>query len=594
MVHKIEVPGTDPGAAPVEPGESGVPHQFGLNAAMALIVGSIIGVGIFNLPTSLAAYGPITLVSMALTTVGALALALLFAALSRRLPADGGPYAYARVAFGNRLGFANAWSYWITAWAGNAAIAVGWVLYVEHFINTGHNRFFSVLLVLVGLWIPAAINLSGVKNIGSVQVITTVIKFVVLAFMATVGLFYISTANFTPWNVSGESTITAIGGGMAIALFSYLGVETVAVAAAKVRNPDRNIPRATVLGTIATAIVYMLSLTVVFGIVPTSQLADATAPFSDAVNAMFGGTWAGNVMAIAVIISGFGALNGWTMICRLCRPGDPHRVRGGHAGEYGPVAAGAVGLSAAARDRLERGADLLRLPRLRHHHLHRQGPPRAVAPVASGDVPGAGYRNGHLRRHCAGRVRHAHGGEGDLVRRYRAGRGRRADARHGRLLLMSVTALFATAGATNAGLYPAIGLSERLAETGQFPPLMARRFGGRVSAGLLFEAAACLILAAVFKLDSIASIGSAVALVIFTLITAAHFRVRAETGARAVILAIAIAAAAVVLATFVFTTLIHEPASIVALLAILALSIALDFWWKRARAGRSKQVPVGG
>ena len=133
-------------------------------------MGSIIGVGIFNLPTSLASYGPITLVSMGLTTLGALALAVLFAALSRRLPADGGPYAYARVAYGNRVGFANAWSYWITAWAGNAAIAVGWVFYVEQFINKGHNRLGSILLVLVGLWLPAAINLSGVKNMGSVQV----------------------------------------------------------------------------------------------------------------------------------------------------------------------------------------------------------------------------------------------------------------------------------------------------------------------------------------------------------------------------------------------------------------------------------------
>jgi APA family basic amino acid/polyamine antiporter len=272
-------------------------------------------VGIFNLPSSLAVYGPITLVSMALTTVGALAFALLFAALSRRLPADGGPYAYARVAFGNRLGFMNAWSYWITAWAGNAAIAVGWVLYVEHFINKGQNKLYSVLLVLVGLWIPAAINLSGVKNMGSVQVITTIIKFAALAFMSIVGLFYISKANFTPWNVSGGSAVNAIGGGMAIALFSYLGVETASVAAAKVRNPDRNIPRATVLGTIACAVVYMLSLTAVFGIVPTSKLATANAPFSDAANAIFGGTWAGNVLAIAVIISGLGALNGWTMIC---------------------------------------------------------------------------------------------------------------------------------------------------------------------------------------------------------------------------------------------------------------------------------------
>jgi len=293
----------------------GQPHRFGLTSATALIVGTIIGVGIFNLPTSLATYGPISLVSMALTTVGALVLALLFAALSRRLPADGGPYAYARVGFGNPLGFTNAWSYWITAWAGNAAIAVGWVLYVEHFINTGHNAFFSVLLVLVGLWIPAAINLSGVKNMGAVQVITTVVKFVVLAFMATVGLFFISSANYSPWNVSGESTWVAIGGGMAIALFSYLGVETAAVAAAKVRDPDKNIPRATILGTLATAVVYMLSLVAVFGILPTTKLAESTAPFSDAANTMFGGTWAGNVMAIAVIISGFGALTGWTMIC---------------------------------------------------------------------------------------------------------------------------------------------------------------------------------------------------------------------------------------------------------------------------------------
>src|SRR5215831_4425910 len=149
---------------------------------------------------------------------------------------------------------------------------------------------------------------------GSVQAVTTIVKFAALAFISTVGLFFISSANFTPWNVSKESTVAAIGGGMAIALFSYIGVETVAVAAAKVRNPDRNIPRATVLGTLAVAVVYLLSLTAVFGIVPNSELAAGSAPYSEAANAIFGGTWAGNVMAVAVIISGFGALNGWVMI----------------------------------------------------------------------------------------------------------------------------------------------------------------------------------------------------------------------------------------------------------------------------------------
>jgi APA family basic amino acid/polyamine antiporter len=301
--------------ATTEEGATATAGGFGLTTATALIVGSIIGVGIFNLPTSLAGYGPITLVSLGLTTVGALALALLFAALSRRLPADGGPYAYARVAFGNGLGFANAWSYWITAWAGNATIAVGWVLYVEEFVNTGHNRLASVALVLVGLWIPAIINLTGVKNMGAVQVVTTVLKFAALAFMSTVGLFFIKSANYTPWNVSGESAIAAIGGGMAIALFSYLGVEVAAVAAGKVRDPDRNISLSTIFGTLATAVVYLLSLTAVFGILSNAVLSESTAPFSDAADAIFGGTWAGNMMALVVIISGFGALNGWTMIC---------------------------------------------------------------------------------------------------------------------------------------------------------------------------------------------------------------------------------------------------------------------------------------
>ena len=305
----------EPSATAPGPPASVATHRLGLVSATALIVGSIVGVGIFNLPTSLASYGPISLAAMGLTTVGALALAVLFAALSRRLPADGGPYAYARSAFGNAWGFANAWSYWITAWAGNAAIAVGWVLYVEVFVNKGHVRLWSVLLVLVGLWLPAAINLSGVKNMGSVQVVTSILKFAALAFMATVGLFYVSRGNYTPWNISGESAISAIGGGMAIALFSYLGVETAAVAAAKVRDPDRNVPRATILGTMATAVVYMLSLIAVFGIVPSGTLAEANAPFSTAVNSMFGGTVWGNVMAAVVIVSGLGALNGWTMIC---------------------------------------------------------------------------------------------------------------------------------------------------------------------------------------------------------------------------------------------------------------------------------------
>src|SRR5690349_11951972 len=204
----------------------GQPEQnlLGLPKATALIVGTIIGVGIFNLPYSLASYGPISIVAMAVTTIGAAALALMFAALSRRLPADGGPYAYARAAFGDRIGFANAWSYWITAWAGNAAIVTGWVFYVEHFVNKGGARGWSIVIALLGLWLPAIVNLSGVRNMGAVQLWTSVIKFIPLAIIATFGLLAVTSANFHPFNASGKSTGSAILGAMAICLFSYLGV----------------------------------------------------------------------------------------------------------------------------------------------------------------------------------------------------------------------------------------------------------------------------------------------------------------------------------------------------------------------------------
>jgi amino acid transporter len=152
--------------------------------------------------------------------------------------------------------------------------------------------------------------------------------------------------------------------------------------------------------------------------------------------------------------------------------------------------------------------------------------------------------------------------------------------------LMSVTALFSTAGATNAGLYPAAGLCEQMAAIGQFPPVLGRRFGGRAPAGLLITAAVAIVLAAGFDLSSIASLGSAIALLVFTLVTAAHFRVRGETGASTLVLTVAITSTVVVLLTFAFTTLVDEPATAVALAVILLLGVALDLGWKRTRGGR--------
>jgi len=151
--------------------------------------------------------------------------------------------------------------------------------------------------------------------------------------------------------------------------------------------------------------------------------------------------------------------------------------------------------------------------------------------------------------------------------------------------LMTVTALFATAGATNSGLYPATGLSDHLASSGQFPTVMARRLGGRAPFGLIILAAAIIIVVVAFDLSAVASIGSAVALVIFAVVTLGHLRILDVTGARRSIVLLALAAVTITLATFIVTTLIHEPASIAMLVAILVISIVLDVAWSRRRAG---------
>jgi len=276
----------------------------------------VIGTGVFGLPLALAANGPISLVAFGLVTFGAVALAVMFGALSKRVPGSDGPYVYARDAFGDFGGFLNAWSYWITAWVGNAAIVVALVGYVEVFTNTGHTKAWSIAIAMVGIWLPAVINLSGIRNFAYAQNVSTVLKLMPLVFMATIGLFFIKAHNFGSFNSSGTSAGSAIAAAaaIAIALFAYLGIETASVAAGRVRNPGRNVGRATVLGTIGCAAVYILGTITVFGTVANQALRSSTAPFSDSANAIFGGEWAGQTVAVAAIVSGLGCLVGWTLI----------------------------------------------------------------------------------------------------------------------------------------------------------------------------------------------------------------------------------------------------------------------------------------
>ena len=143
---------------------------------------------------------------------------------------------------------------------GNVAIVVVWVNYCEVFVNKSEAKWGSILIALVGLWVPAIVNLAGLKNFAAFQVVTTILKFIPLVFFAFIGIFWLTSADFTSGSVpNGTSVLGAISAGAPIALFSYLGLEAASVAAGKVKDPERNVSRATILGTLGCAVVYVLS-----------------------------------------------------------------------------------------------------------------------------------------------------------------------------------------------------------------------------------------------------------------------------------------------------------------------------------------------
>jgi APA family basic amino acid/polyamine antiporter len=288
--------------------------------ATALVVGNMIGSGIFLLPASLAGEaGPISIVGLAFTGAGALLLAFVFARLGRAVPRTGGPYAYARKAFGDFVGFQTAWGYWIAAWAGNAAIAIAFVGYFGVFWHdlTTSNLLAAVVAVSL-VWALTAVNVLGTRHGGWVQTVTTVLKFVPLAAIGVAGLFYVSGDNLTPFAPAAGGFDWHVNAAATLALWAFIGLESASVPADEVKEPEKTIPRATMLGTLATTVLYIVAMVAIMGVLSQAVLASSTAPFADAANAMWGGTFLGLTwgkwIAIVAMISTLGCLNGWILL----------------------------------------------------------------------------------------------------------------------------------------------------------------------------------------------------------------------------------------------------------------------------------------
>jgi len=292
------------------------PKALGFWMCVALVVGNMIGSGVFMLPASLAPYGWNAVVGWVLTIGGALCLAFVFARLAKAFPQGGGPYIYTQEAFGPAAGFMVAWSYWISIWVGNAAIAAGTVSYLSVFypeIATQPGMHCAVTLVMI--WGLTIMNCFGARLAGGMQVVTTALKLLPLlgvVLLAAVVLGKTGGSTVLPFQAQ-DLTPVGITAAATLTLWALLGMESATVPAGKVVDPERTIPRATLVGTAFAGLIYLIVCSAVVLLTPADLLKTSNAPFADFVG-LHGGGDARLLLAGFAAISGFGALNGWMLL----------------------------------------------------------------------------------------------------------------------------------------------------------------------------------------------------------------------------------------------------------------------------------------
>ncbi|AXK73617.1 amino acid permease [Lysobacter sp. TY2-98] len=274
----------------------------------------MIGSGAFLLPSALAPFGLASLAGWAVTLCGALLLAATFARLTALWPQSGGPYIYARNAFGEFAGFTVAWSYWVSVWCANAAIAVAFAGSLGALVPaTTATPLRGAACALAALWICTLVNLAGVREAGRMQVVTTVLKLVPLLLFGVVAVWSIDPSSLR-FNPSGGSFASVTQSTVALTLWALLGLEAATVPAGAVHDAERTVPRATLLGTLLAGIATVLACSTVVALLPGPQLASSSAPMADAARLLWGPT-AGIALAAVMAVSCFGALNGWVLVC---------------------------------------------------------------------------------------------------------------------------------------------------------------------------------------------------------------------------------------------------------------------------------------
>ncbi|MEY2926346.1 MAG: hypothetical protein RL367_823 [Pseudomonadota bacterium] len=287
--------------------------KLGFWMATALVMGNMIGSGVFLLPAQLAPFGWNGVAGWAITIAGSLCLALAISRMTLAMPDEGGAAGFVAKAFGPVPGFLVGWAYWVSIWTTTVTIAVAAISYLSIFVPALGNH--AALAALALLWAITAINLRGVRLAGGFQAVTLLIKLVPLIAVIVLIMLVLAqqgTSVVTPFPVQGLSA-AAVNGSAILTLWAMLGFESASVANDKVADPARTIPRATMAGTIATGLIYLIVCSGIALMLPARLVAGSPAPFAVFVETY----WAhGPAMLVALFaaVSAIGALNGWALM----------------------------------------------------------------------------------------------------------------------------------------------------------------------------------------------------------------------------------------------------------------------------------------
>jgi len=275
--------------------------SLGIWRTWALVVGTIIGSGIFTLPAILAPYGKNSFYGWGLATFGTLSIAFALSHLSSRNPREGGPYTFVNEAFGHYPAMFIAWGYWISVWVSVAAIATSFSGYMAIFFPVIADYYWlSALVAILVVWIFTYVNVRGVEEVSVVQLITVILKLIPLLIVGAIGFVMGDISDVPALNPKEEGFPTMVSGITLLVMWSFIGIEAATVPSDNVENPKKTIPRALVLGTLTAAAAYILATAGVMALIPSEILQFSTSPFADAASLIFGD--------IGALMIGFGAL----------------------------------------------------------------------------------------------------------------------------------------------------------------------------------------------------------------------------------------------------------------------------------------------